>query len=101
MFPDTDPANRGRDSAEMLRAGLRGRSPRPAAGSSTSTASSSPSGPSSRRYKDADPPAGWPTSSAIAAERVGLKAKTGEGVGPIGREEAIAAQCVALLETDD
>ena len=34
----------------------------------------------------------------IESERVGLQAKTGEGIGPIGREEAIAAQCVALLE---
>jgi len=32
---------------------------------------------------------------------VGLKAKTGEGVGPVGREEAIEARCVALLETLD
>jgi 2-C-methyl-D-erythritol 2,4-cyclodiphosphate synthase len=29
---------------------------------------------------------------------VWLKAKTGEGVGPIGTEEAIAAECVVLLE---
>jgi 2C-methyl-D-erythritol 2,4-cyclodiphosphate synthase len=27
-----------------------------------------------------------------------MKAKTGEGVDAIGREEAIAAQCVVLLE---
>ena len=33
----------------------------------------------------------------IEMERVGLQAKTGEGVGAIGNEEAIAAQCVALL----
>jgi 2-C-methyl-D-erythritol 2,4-cyclodiphosphate synthase len=31
-------------------------------------------------------------------DQVGLKAKTGEGVGTIGREEAIEAMCVALLE---
>jgi len=34
----------------------------------------------------------------IPAHGVGMKAKTGEGVDAIGREEAIAAQCVALLE---
>ena len=34
----------------------------------------------------------------IEPERVGLKGKTGEHIGPIGLEEAIAAQCVALLE---
>ncbi len=36
----------------------------------------------------------------IAADSVGLKAKTGEEVGPIGREEAISAQCVVLLGSD-
>jgi len=30
--------------------------------------------------------------------QVGLKAKTGEGVGPVGREEIIEARCVTLLE---
>ena len=34
----------------------------------------------------------------VGTEAVWLKAKTGEGVGPIGREEAIAAECVALIE---
>ena len=37
----------------------------------------------------------------IDAECVGLQAKTGEGVGPVGREEAIEAQCVALLEAKE
>ena len=96
MFPDSDPANRGRDSAEMLRAA-----------------------------RDAVVRAGWqigncdcivfaeqprltPYKQAIRRrmaeilqidpDRIGLKAKTGEQVGPVGRQEAIAAQCVALLE---
>jgi len=34
---------------------------------------------------------------AIAPEVVGLKAKTGEHVGTVGREEALAAQCIVLL----
>ncbi len=33
----------------------------------------------------------------ISADRVGIKAKTGESVGPVGRREAIVTQCVALL----
>lgn len=33
----------------------------------------------------------------VAEDRVGLKGKTGEKVGPIGRQEAISAQAVALL----
>jgi 2-C-methyl-D-erythritol 2,4-cyclodiphosphate synthase len=34
----------------------------------------------------------------IPAHDVGMKAKTGEGLDAVGREEAVAAQCVALLE---
>ena len=36
----------------------------------------------------------------LEIERIGLQAKTGEQVGPIGREEAIAAECVVLLENE-
>lgn len=35
---------------------------------------------------------------ALSVDQVGVKAKTGEKVGPIGREEAISAECVALVE---
>jgi len=96
MFPDTDPANRGRDSADML-----------------------------RRAAARVAEAGWrivnldcvvfaqrpkilPHRTAIRrriAEILGveesavwLKAKTGEGVGPIGEELAIGAECVVLVE---
>ena len=97
MFPDTDPENRGRDSAEMLRAA-----------------------------RDAVAALGWRIANidcvifaqrpkllpyrqamrqrvaeilGIEQECVSLKGKTGEHVGLVGREEIIAAQCVALLET--
>ena len=33
----------------------------------------------------------------ITPEQVGLKGKTGESVGPVGLEQAIMAQCAALL----
>jgi 2-C-methyl-D-erythritol 2,4-cyclodiphosphate synthase len=36
---------------------------------------------------------------AVDSSQVWLKAKTGEGVGPIGEKRAIAAECVVLLET--
>lgn len=36
----------------------------------------------------------------IEPERINVKAKTGERVGPIGREEAIAAQVVVLLSKE-
>lgn len=35
----------------------------------------------------------------ITQDQIGVKAKTGEDLGAVGREEAILAQCVALLET--
>jgi 2-C-methyl-D-erythritol 2,4-cyclodiphosphate synthase len=99
MFPDTDPENRGRDSAEMLISA-----------------------------RDAIQALGWKIANIdcivfvqrpkllphrqavrqrladildIELERVGLQAKTAEGIGAIGREEAIAAQCVVLLEAID
>ncbi len=95
MFPDTDPVNRGRDSAEML-----------------------------REARDAVVAVGWrignidcivfaqrpkllPHRQAIRKrlaevleidpEQISLKGKTGENVGPIGKEEAIAAECVVLV----
>ena len=37
----------------------------------------------------------------IAANRVGVKAKTGEGVGEVGTGQVIQAQCVALLVRQD
>ncbi len=33
----------------------------------------------------------------LAPDQVGVKAKTGEGRGPVGQAEIIQAQCVALL----
>ena len=33
----------------------------------------------------------------LLPEQVSVKAKTGEGIGPVGRQEIIQAQCVALL----
>jgi len=96
LFPDDDPVNKGRDSAEMLRVAA-----------------------------DRVAAAGWgivnldcvifaqrpkilPYRSRIRERIAGilgidegavwLKAKTGEGVGAIGEEQAIAAECVVLLE---
>ena len=37
---------------------------------------------------------------ALEPDRIGIKAKTGEGIGPIGTEQAISAQCVALLSKE-
>ncbi len=99
LFPDTQPVNRGRDSAEMLRlayqqvrqAGYHVRNldcivfaQRPKLGVYKRHI----------RQRIAE-------ILEIAADSVGLKAKTGEEVGPIGREEAISAQCVVLLGRDE
>jgi len=96
LFPDTDPAHRGADSGRMLTAvcdRLRGQNwrivnvdcivflERPKLG----------------QYKNA-------MRMRIAellelpAHDVGVKAKTGEGLDAVGREEAVAAECVALIE---
>jgi 2-C-methyl-D-erythritol 2,4-cyclodiphosphate synthase len=96
LFPDTDPANKGRDSAEMLRAAA----DRVAA--------------AGYRVVNLDcvifaqRPKILPHRPRIRsriAEILGideaavwLKAKTGEGVGPVGEEQAIAAECVVLVE---
>ena len=34
----------------------------------------------------------------VDEDQISIKAKTGENVGPIGRQEAISVECVALLE---
>jgi len=96
MFPDTDDANCGRDSGEMLTAAHR----------------RVRQGGFQIANVDCIVFAQRPQLAAYNAEicqriallldldvnLVSVKAKTGEGVGPIGNEEAIAAQCVALLE---
>ncbi len=95
LFPDTLEENKGRDSADMLkRAAVR---------------------ISENGYRIinldcivfAQQPKLSPHKRRIAVriaeileiepDQVGVKAKTGEGVGSIGRHEAMMAQCVALL----
>ncbi len=95
-FPDTDEANRNRDSAEMLtlayakvvEAGFRVVNldcivfaQRPKLGTHKEAI----------RKRIA-------AILEIAFDAVGVKAKTGEGVDSVGKEEAIMAQCVVLLE---
>jgi 2-C-methyl-D-erythritol 2,4-cyclodiphosphate synthase len=99
MYPDTDPENRGRDSGKMLADILESVkllgwdiinidcivfAQRPKLLTHRQAI----------RQRVAD-------ILGIEVERVGLQAKTGEGVGAIGNAEAIAAQCVALLEVKE
>ena len=95
LFPDTDPANKGRDSAEML-----------AAAAAKLTAAGWQIGnldcvifaqrPKILPYRDAMRKR-VAEILGLAIDQVGLKAKTGEKVGPIGEERAIAAEVVALV----
>jgi 2-C-methyl-D-erythritol 2,4-cyclodiphosphate synthase len=96
LFPDTDEANRGRDSAQMLSKAaeqVRAKGYRIENLDCIVFAQR----PKLSGYKEA-------LRGRIAEilgltlDQVGVKAKTGEGVGEIGREEIILAQCVALLE---
>jgi 2-C-methyl-D-erythritol 2,4-cyclodiphosphate synthase len=98
MFPNSDETNRGRDSAEMLAA----------AAQKVSEAGYHivnldcvihAERPKLADYQDA-------IRHRIAGilrlnpNQIGLKAKTGEAVGPVGNEEIIAAHCITLLKSD-
>jgi 2-C-methyl-D-erythritol 2,4-cyclodiphosphate synthase len=95
MFPDTDPVNRGRDSMEMLAAA---RDAIGAAGWQIGNvdcvvlAERPKLGPHKLAIRER-----LAEALGLGIDQVGLQAKTGEKLGAVGREEAIVAQCVALL----
>jgi 2-C-methyl-D-erythritol 2,4-cyclodiphosphate synthase len=99
MFPNTEPANRGRDSCEMLRL-AHGKVERAGFRIVNLDCIVFLQKPKLAPYKQA-------IRRRIAellelpADCVGVKAKTGEAVGPVGREEAVMAECVVLLEKAD
>jgi 2-C-methyl-D-erythritol 2,4-cyclodiphosphate synthase len=96
LFPDSDEANRGRDSAEMLAAAV------------------SALDEAGFRLVNidcvvlAERPKLAPYKNSISRRlaeilqvdpsQIGFKAKTGEGVGLVGQEQAIEARCIALIE---
>jgi len=96
LFPDDDEANRGRDSKQMLAAAM-DRVSRAGYRVVNIDCVVMAQRPKIGPHREA-------IRSSIAAvlgiepEQVSVKAKTGERVGPIGREEAVGAQCVVLLE---
>jgi len=96
LFPDTDPANQGRDSGKMLQHACQQVA---AAGFEIVNIDCIvfAQNPKLSPFKDAIRRR-VAELLAVSADCVGVKAKTGELVGPIGREEAISAECVALLE---
>jgi len=95
-FPDTDPAHRGRDSIEMLqrvarqvtKAGYR-------IGNLDCIVFAQQ--PKLSEYKEAIRKS-IATALDLSTDQIGVKAKTGEALGPVGRGEAIQAECVVLLQ---
>lgn len=95
MFPDTDPAVRGKNSLEMLAAAhqaVRAAGWRVANIDCIVFAERPKLGPYKLAIRQS-------LAEALGLElsQVGLQAKTGEKLGAVGRQEALAAQCVALL----
>ncbi len=96
LFPDTDPANRDRDSAEMLRI----------AADRVAAAGHAIVNLDAIVFAERPKLSPWKDAMRrriaeildVAPEQIGLKAKTGEGLGAIGSEEVIVAQCVAMVE---
>lgn len=96
LFPDTDRVNQNRDSAEMLqivRQQVLGTRFHLMNVDCVVLAQQPKLSPYKRiiRQRLAE-------LLAIEPSQVGLKAKTGEGIGPVGRAEVIEARCVVLVE---
>ena len=97
LFPDTEPENRGRDSADMLTAAYQ----------KVVFAGYRVVNLDCIVFAEKPKLAGHKQAIAeriadilnIKPLHVNVKAKTGEKVGPVGNQEAIMAQCVALLES--
>lgn len=96
MFSDRAPENKGRDSGEMLRLAVERLT---AAGYAIVNVDCIVFAqlPKLSPYKDAIRQR-IGELIGVAPDCVGVKAKTGEHVGPVGRQEAIMAECVALVE---
>jgi 2-C-methyl-D-erythritol 2,4-cyclodiphosphate synthase len=96
LFPDTDPANKDRDSADMLRLAL----------AKVAEAGFRVVNVDSIVFAERPKLSAYKTAIrermaellGISVDRVGFKAKTGERVGPVGRQEAMMAEAVVLIE---
>lgn len=95
MFPDTDPANRGRDSMEMLRAAVaRVRESGFVVVNADVTVIAEQ--PKISKFRDAIRES-LARSLGVATVDVSVKGKTNEGMGSIGREEGLACIAVATI----
>ena len=95
MFPNNDEANRDRDSAEMLAAAYE-RVREIGLSIANLDCTLFAEAPKLVNHKEA---IRQRVANILVIEslQVSVKAKTGEGVGSVGRGEAIQAQCVVLL----
>lgn len=95
LFPNTEEDNRGRDSAEMLQIAwekVRHQGYRLLNLDCIVHAQRAKVQPVRRKIQQR-----IAEVLRVDVDQISVKGKTGERVGPVGREEAIAAQCVALL----
>jgi 2-C-methyl-D-erythritol 2,4-cyclodiphosphate synthase len=96
LFPDTDPANRGRDSVEMLRVAVE-RVRRLGWAVAHVDVTVIAERPRIAAHRDAMR-AALAGALAVDASSVSLKGKTNEGMGWIGQGEGLACIAVATLE---
>ena len=95
-FPDNDPKLAGADSAELLRhvmSEIRQRGWQPINLDCTVHAQLPKLSPFKRQMAEK-----LAELLGLPVDAVNVKAKTGEKVGPIGREEAISADAIVLVE---
>lgn len=96
LFPDTDPVNRGRDSGDMLQAAhqkVQSLGWQIVNLDCIVFAQRPKLSPHKQMIRDE-----VARLLNISPDQVGIKAKTGELVGPVGRGEALQTECVVLLE---
>lgn len=96
LFPDTDPANRGLDSRKILQRAVDEAKQAGFAVANVDIVIEAEE-PKLADYKQRIR-AALADGLGCAPDAVGLKAKTGEGLGPVGRGEAIACRAVVLLK---
>lgn len=99
LYPDSDPRFRDADSKELLRGAvslLREKGFRPVNIDATVICQA----PKLAPYREAIC-RNIADAAGLPADRVNVKGKTEEGLGFTGAGEGIAAQAVALVETDD
>lgn len=98
MFPDTDPANKGRDSIDMLKTAV---TVVEAMGYAISNADVTviTEQPKIGPHRDAIRQS-LAAALGVASERISIKGKTNEGMGWIGSGEGLACIAVATITSD-